>query len=171
MIQDRLNFRAWNKVTLTDDEDNDYEKSFMLYNVDPFKGYIAGINKEDFEDQLKKQGFSEDEIEQIEQNYSRSCDDYLNLDVDEIDQCTGLKDKNRELVFEGDVVYHLRYDAPYSNKRKSKNIRCVVKWDDSRLCYYFDNIEKEQVFICFKFGESKEIEVIGNIHENPELLK
>ena len=59
----------------------------------------------------------------------------------------------------------------FSSKRKSKNIKCIVKWDDSRLRYYFDNIEKEMDFIYFNINESNDVEVIGNIHKNPELVR
>lgn len=160
MKQDRLNFRAWSKVTLTDDEDNDYEKSFMLYSIDPFKGYIAGINKEDFEDQLKKQGFSEDEIEQIEQNYSRTCDDYLNVEVDEIEQSTGLKDKNGELVFESDIVF-------------INGEKWLVIWNDEDCAFFFSNLKEvyhQPIFPDF-YRMAGDFKVIGNVHEKPELIK
>ena len=162
MNNDRLNFRAWNKVTLTDEEDNDYEKSFILYNVDAFKGHIAGIHEENFEDQLKKQGFSEDEIEQIKQGYSIEYydGDYLNIDVEEIDQCTGLKDTNGKLIYEGDVIF--------INGEKW----CVI-WENEDCAFFFSNLKevyRQPIFPDF-YMMVDDFEVIGNIHENPELLK
>lgn len=157
MNNDRLNFRAWNKVTLTDDEDNDYEKSFMLYNVDPFKGYVVGIREEDFEKQLTEQGFSEDEIEQIECDYSSNpCEDYFNIDVDEIDQCTGLRDKKGKLIYEGDVV-----SCMMNCPRKG-----VVEFYRNAFCLNENGSYSEDIVFSDKCCE-----VIGNIHENPELLK
>ena len=165
MANERLNFRAWNKVTLTDDEGNHYEKSFMLYNVDAFKGHIAGIRQEDFEDQLEKQGFSEDEIEQIEQDYStEACDDYLNLDVDEVEQCTGLKDAKERLIYEGDII-------------QTPSQRFFLKVDDFNVlaCVYSDFSDSFDwsrfVADIYHEGRQRFIEVIGNIHENPEFLK
>lgn len=161
MNKDRLNFRAWNKVTLTDDEDNDYEKSFVLYNVDAFKGHIVGIRQEDFEDQLEKQGFSEDEIEQIECDYSAEpCDDYLNVDADEIEQCTGLKDNNGKLIFEGDIIF-------------INGEKCRVIWNDEDCAFFFSNLREvyyQPIFPDF-YMMTGDFKVIGNIHENPELLK
>ena len=165
MNNDRLNFRAWNKVTLTDDEDNDYEKSFMLYNVDAFKGHRVGIFEEDFEDQLKKQGFSEDEIEQIECDYSSEpCDDYLNIDADEIDQCTGLKDKNGRLIYEGDIIK--TPSLTYLLKVDVFNVLACIERDFS---YRVD--WSRFVADIYHEGRQRFIEVIGNIHENPELFK
>lgn len=63
-----------------------------------------------------------------------------------IEQCTGLRDKNGRLIFENDIVKHM-----------DKNI--LVE-------YTFDN-----VISVAGFGPvDKLVEVIGNIHENPELL-
>lgn len=172
-MNDRLKFRAWvEDVDLEDENGNEYKKSFMIYDIAVFGGYRVGHYGEDLERQLELQGFSEDEIEQFEDDWClEEGDDWFNFDADEIEQCTGLKDKNGKLIYEGDIINQVRYNAPYSSKRKSKNIKCIVKWDDLRLCYYFDNIEKEMDFIYFNINEPNDVEVIGNIHKNPELLK
>lgn len=158
MNNDRLNFRTWTTVSLTDENDNDYEKSFMLYNVDPFKGYVAGIRKEAFEDQLEKQGFSEDEIEQIEQNYSiELCDDYLNIDTDETEQCTGLKDKNGKLIYEGDIVHYVKHTPMgIGGDRYAK----VFWWDNIQGFAIETNCGDYYGLLDF------EVEIVGNIHEN-----
>lgn len=71
-----------------------------------------------------------------------------------IEQCTGLKDKNGKLIYEGDIVKtHL--------KRKG-----VVKWSDIIWCYR--TLDKAS---CTYIIEHYDIEVIGNIHEHPELLE
>jgi len=68
----------------------------------------------------------------------------------ELMQYTGLKDKNSKGIYEGDIVKHPIYgvnSVQYSDHMEL----CNGKWILSR-CY-------------------KEVEVIGNIYENPELLE
>ena len=78
-----------------------------------------------------------------------------------IEQCTGLRDKNRKLIYEGDILGY----KDYADKR-------VVVWDNKYMAYRVhdeDNVDCGSVYQEYigEFG----IEVIGNIHENPELLK
>lgn len=157
-MNDRLKFRAWVKDAYFYDEDeNKYEKSFMIYGVAVFEGYRAGHYGYDIEDQLKLQGFSEDEIEQFENDWcSEDGDDWYNFDADEIEQCTGLKDKNGKLIFEGDIVSCLM-----NRPRKG-----VVEYHRNAFSLNENGSYSEDIV----FSE-KCCQVIGNIHENPELLK
>ena len=74
-----------------------------------------------------------------------------------LEQDTGLKDKNGKKICEGDIVRchgDDRFIAP------------VIRHDNSGgFCWV--SCYKEECFI----PESDEVEVIGNIHENQELLR
>ena len=74
-----------------------------------------------------------------------------------IEQCTGLKDKNGKLIYEGDIVETHDYTTEHSQIVFDKGCY-VLKSKDAAMYEHLSNYEKE----C---------EVIGNIHENPELLE
>lgn len=78
-------------------------------------------------------------------------------------QCTGLKDKNGKLIYEGDIVKYK--DEAYS--------LCIgrIEWNNAHYELQYYTGEKYGWFshiLCFK--HIKNMEVIGNIYENPELL-
>lgn len=99
------------------------------------------------------------------------CDDYDLKDLIEMDgfgflddgdiieQYTGLKDKNGKEIYEGDIVKIEAYSRVFQVVYR--------KWDCS---FVYENDEDEEIAHMFD-GFPDEYEIIGNIHENPELLK
>ena len=81
--------------------------------------------------------------------------DMIGWDVDPttVGQYTGLKDRNGMRIFEGDIFPH-----PLDNKHKY-----VVGWDDETAGFGWFNGDG-----CG--FDPKRIEIIGNIHDNPELM-
>ena len=83
-------------------------------------------------------------------------------DIDLI-QSTGLKDKNGKLIYEGDIIN-------IWCKNFTKNQISEVKFCKERAAFTFDyNTDFGNIVPCTM--EKTEIEVIGNIYENPELLE
>ena len=81
-----------------------------------------------------------------------------------VEQCTGLKDANGKLIYEGDII-------------QTTSQRFFLKVDDFNVlaCVYTDFSDcfdwAECVREIWYQGRQGFIEVIGNIHENPELVK
>ena len=73
-------------------------------------------------------------------------------------QFTGLKDKNGKEIYEGDIV------CPDKNNQNEKTVGSV-EWHEQLACF----------IVRYKDGTGWksfiEMEVIGNIYENPELLR
>lgn len=73
-------------------------------------------------------------------------------------QCTGLKDKNGKLIYEGDIV--IRENNP--------NV-LIVTWFPNAAQFVFRSPQVQDKEIYFS-PERMLCEIIGNIYENPELL-
>jgi uncharacterized phage protein (TIGR01671 family) len=89
----------------------------------------------------------------------------IEVDPPTICQCTGLKDKNGKLIWENDIV-----------KDKNSNFYIAIWWDDYYQYCWVCIKSIIEIFVGRKrdlwvITENFEIEVIGNIFDNPELLE
>jgi len=88
-------------------------------------------------------------------------------------QFTGLYDKNGKEIYEGD---HIRVFGFITNPRtKDKipyNATATVKYGENIACFLY-LVDDSNVWSNFRYTKSDglDYEVIGNIYENPELLK
>lgn len=155
-MNDRFKFRVWSK------QSNSYIKDKMFY-IDRFGGLFK---------------------------YEKSKSTvYINADSPYVmclcgdryvcEQCTGLRDKNGKLIYEGDIVR----ESPYNKYFEYADY--VVSWKDgaytNEKCLCMKNKETGEIKDCSKGGycfskhihqeEADDFEVIGNIHENANLLE
>lgn len=104
-----------------------------------------------------------------------SKENKMELDVykecDDLMQYTGLKDKNDKEIYEGDIVkikHFARYNSELNSVLKISN--CEVIYENCQ--FLFHDTYKDD--FKYKFNDIdciKNIEVIGNIYEEPNLLK
>ena len=74
-----------------------------------------------------------------------------------IEQYTGLKDKNGKEIYEGDIVVNTYYDDGEMYK---------VLWVDDSVAFGMESLDDMELYKL----PLESLEVIGNIHENAELL-
>ena len=76
-----------------------------------------------------------------------------------VGQYTGRLDKNGKKVFEHDILQILDGVA-----------RGIVQWWENDQCYVLETKEGWHIDDFGNYGRPEYYEVIGNIHDNPELL-
>ena len=110
---------------------------------------------------IKNMYFQDGSVEELELN-DTVMNDYITAYPDEIElmQSTGLKDKNGQEIFEGDIVDY-------------KGRKAVVKWHGSYASFIYrfvDELQERKSEWKPLYLAYYHFEVIGNIYENKELL-
>ena len=86
---------------------------------------------------------------------------YYTVIPETVGQYTGLTDKNGKKIFEGDILEHTVQPVILVN-------RGVVNWDIKNARWA---MQLKTMNPSFSMFDHNSYEVIGNIHDNPELLK
>ena len=172
-MQDRLKFRYFNKFINKMVEPKNWQNVNVIYGC------------------LEQQVCFDENIDSVSYDYTGNDLVFM--------QCTGLKDKNGKLIYEGDIIVipnqYPFYD--YKNKEDMKqdlnstkgeikgesilNYIGIVEWIYSQWQYVYHCVNPKKRGISegvnqglndFGFDETKNTcyEVIGNIYETPELL-
>lgn len=145
-MQDRLKFRIWYEP----------EKKMMLFNNPTL---------------LDGKVCSNDNGGLLFRNYDHNIKDVHECKPEDfkIMQCTGLKDKNGELIYEGDILegYQTLEVSPLDSKMVLK--RGLVRIPDGMFVATCHDIKEN----CTLFTQLRwsTTEVIGNVYQNPELLE
>lgn len=144
-----LKFRVWNKATKSWLSDDAGTHCWSEYCLNIFTGevveFVTSDNK--FFSRANEPNFYFDKTIPVKES------PYV------VQQYTGLKDKNGVEIYEGDIV------KVYSEEFENENFTGKVIFDEGSFLTWINKNDIRGVW------SGDDIEVIGNIMENPELLK
>lgn len=86
----------------------------------------------------------------------KNFDSIVEVDPETVSEYIGFHDRNGKDIYEGDIC------------EDARGFRFVVIWDDNAR-FLGRGIGKQKEYIRY-VGQEPVVEVIGNIHDNPELL-
>lgn len=89
---------------------------------------------------------------------------------DTVGQYTGLHDKNGKEIYEGDIVLYQDWEMAYEGGGNDSFInKGIVEYCEDNCC--FNVTERQTVDLAdVLYKDNEDLEVIGNIYDNPELL-
>ncbi|MCM1497322.1 MAG: YopX family protein [Clostridium sp.] len=147
-MQDRFKFRVW------DNADQEFVEESDIFRITQNGSIIFNNALNNIEPEV---------------NYKRLI----------VEQCTGLRDKNGSLIYEGDIISDFEYGVNCIVKFGKLNFKKVSEYNSSIIdvsceCFYFTELETGKLLNVLRQSHNvpeKDWEIIGNIHETPELLE
>lgn len=158
-MNDRFKFRAGFKVCYYDKDGNDKELLVKVNDCFAIEngGETIVVHANIIGELLSDSGILAQGLEYMRAKFCYDNDFYLIDKLEYLDQCTGLKDWNGTLIYDGDIL---------GNKDFMSDV-ALLKYSNEKCCYI---LERRSVDERFNKWWADRLMVIGNIHENKELL-
>jgi uncharacterized phage protein (TIGR01671 family) len=182
-----LKFRIWDKQNKNWIKENGQSlHCFSNWSICPFTGkltdYVGAIDGDHGETYTANPA---PDYYITDSTHERNLSTFTALVVREpryvIQQYTGLKDKNGKEIYEGDIVKTVDGASDRTRHFASWGVEFAeythgeVKWlrEGFEVCQESIGATRLSVFSCdyFSSGRTSDLEIIGNIFENSELLK
>ena len=159
MSANRFNFRAWN-----------HKHKQMLQ--------VAAVYSDSRITTKREYIPTEEEAGKLTPPYKHGVTtEYEDVSVDEntsLMQSTGMVDKNGKEIFEGDIVKLVQIISSGYDSFKNEEVCVQVVWDEAMWCIAQPRVEPDNgdrwtEYIPL-YCDNDRCEVVGNIHQNKDLL-
>lgn len=130
-------------------DNNEWVEGYYSKSPHPLSSFLKDYIFAPYYDEVKECGY----------------DNGYEINVDTICQYVGLTDIKKHKIWEYDIVKQL---ADCDELGKSLYYFYIIKWDDKYVRFYGEEIYSKETFL---FDDLEDIEVIGNVFDNPELLE
>lgn len=173
-MDNRLKFRAYLTCPVTQENGEEKDISFYIYDVAVYSDGGINFTSDDLFEALSKLNLTEKQKEEIEQYiYTNSLapdPNWFVIDFGIPEQCTGIRDMDGNLVYEGDLVNCFEYDRDIFKVifTYEEVASCGCCYEAFVGCGFvmqrLDSLERGKLVDDNK-RDNRFIKVIGNIHE------
>lgn len=175
MEKNRLLFRAVVEADYYDNDGDDKTVKLLLNNVAVYTPATIGVTDEILVNAIRNTNLNAKErnsaYSYFKANNECSDSEWFVLEAETIEQCTGIKDANGKFIFEGDIINdptwwwgpgYIFLSTGKCGPCKANNVGEYV---------LSKNISNPSQDAVYNEWNGDEVTIIGNIHENPELLE